>query len=59
MLAKLRAFGRNQMGVTLLEYAFIAVLVSIAGITLLFTLGHDIVEPVFSRVNSDLSQSGS
>lgn len=57
MLAKLKAFGRNQRGLTLMEYAFIASLVAIAGITLLFSLGHDIVEPVFSKVNSDLSQS--
>ena len=58
MLAKIRAFGRNELGVTLMEYAFIAVLVAIAGLTLLFSLGHDIVAPVFSKVNSDLSQSG-
>ncbi len=52
----LRAFRSNEDGVTMIEYALIAGLVSIVAISLLVTMGSK-VKNLFSTVNSGLSSA--
>ncbi len=53
MLALLRAFARDDTGATAIEYALIAALVSVAGITALIRLGGS-VDDAFAAVNGVL-----
>lgn len=54
MLRTIKALKGDRRGVTLLEYAFIAVLVSIAAVTLLASMGTKL-SSMFSKVNSSYS----
>lgn len=54
MFRKFKALKGDQRGVTLLEYAFIAVLVSIAAVTLLSSIGSK-VSSMYSKVNGSFS----
>ncbi len=54
MLQMLRRLGRDQAGVTMIEYALIAALVSIVAITLLQAMGTK-VKNLFSNINSALA----
>jgi len=54
MLRKIKALKGDRRGVTLLEYAFIAVLVSIAAVTLLSSMGTKL-SSMFSKVNGGFS----
>ena len=54
MLRLLRRLGRDQAGVTMIEYALIAALVSIIAISLLQAMGTK-VKNLFSTVNSALA----
>ncbi len=42
IIRKIRLFRKDERGVTMIEYALLATLVSIAAITALTTLGTDI-----------------
>ena len=54
MLAMFRDFRSDKKGVTLIEYALIAGLVSVVSISLLTSVGSK-VKNVFSSVNSSLT----
>ncbi len=54
MLRKIKALKGDRRGVTMLEYAFIAVLVAIAAVTLLSSIGTQL-SSMFSKVNSTYS----
>lgn len=46
--------GRDRKGVTMMEYALIAALISVAAVTILSTLGTTI-SSVFSKVNAKMA----
>jgi pilus assembly protein Flp/PilA len=54
MFRSIKALKGDRRGVTLLEYAFIAVLVAIAAVTLLSSIGTN-VSSMFSKVNGSFS----
>jgi Flp pilus assembly pilin Flp len=54
MLRKIGQLKGDRRGVTLLEYAFIAVLVSIAAVTLLSSIGTRL-SSMYSKVNGSYS----
>ncbi len=54
MLLLLRRLGHDQAGVTMIEYALIAALVSIIAISLLQAMGAK-VKNLFTTVNSALT----
>jgi pilus assembly protein Flp/PilA len=54
MSRMLRAFAGNRDGATMIEYALIAALVSVAAVVILGLLGTS-VSQVFSAVNSNMS----
>jgi Flp pilus assembly pilin Flp len=54
MLRRIKALKGDRRGVTLVEYAFIAVLVSIAAVTLLSSMGTQL-STIFSKVNGSYS----
>ena len=54
MLRLTRKFGRDQAGVTMIEYALIAALVSVVAISLLSAIGGK-VKNLFTSVNSALT----
>jgi pilus assembly protein Flp/PilA len=49
-----RQFVRNERGATMIEYALIAALVSVAAVVILGSLGQS-VSNVFSTVNTAMS----
>ncbi len=49
------AFAKDRRGVTMLEYAFVAVLVAVAAVAILATIGTT-VSGMYSKVNSSFSQ---
>ncbi len=51
-----RRFGGDERGVTMIEYALIAALVSIVAVSLLSTIGGK-VKNLFSTVNSGLTSA--
>ena len=54
MLRLVRRLGRDQAGVTMIEYALIAALVSIIAISLLSAMGTR-VKNIFTSINNALS----
>ena len=54
MLRLVRRLGRDQAGVTMIEYALIAALVSIVAISLLSAMGSR-VKNIFTSINNALS----
>lgn len=52
MIAKLRAFWKNQSGATAIEYGLIAALISIAAITAMGTLGNNLSNTFTSVANN-------
>ncbi len=56
MLRAFHEFRSNQEGVTLIEYALIAGLISIAAITLLSAVGSK-VKNIFTSVNTSLTSA--
>jgi len=54
MLRKIKALKGDRRGVTPIEYAFIAVLVSIAAVTLLSSIGTKL-SSMYSKVNGGFS----
>jgi pilus assembly protein Flp/PilA len=54
MLRVIRKFVRNEQAATMIEYALIAALVSVAAVVILKSLGTS-VSQVFSAVNSNMS----
>jgi pilus assembly protein Flp/PilA len=54
MLRVIRKFVRNEQAATMIEYALIAALVSVAAVVILGSLGKS-VSNVFSAVNSNMS----
>ena len=54
MLRKIKALKGDRRGVTMIEYAFIAVLVAIAAVTLLSSIGTKL-SSMYSKVNSSYS----
>lgn len=56
MLRIIKRLKNDLRGVTMLEYALIAVLVSIAAVTLLVSIGTGL-SSMYSKVNSGFSSS--
>ena len=56
MPRRIGSFARDRRGVTMLEYAFVAVLVAVAAVAILATIGTT-VSGMYSKVNSGFSQS--
>ena len=54
MLRLIRKFVRSKKGATMIEYALIAALVSVAAVVILGSLGASI-SGVFNSVNSNMS----
>ncbi len=54
MLRLMRQLGRDQAGVTMIEYALIAALVSVVAISLLSAMGNR-VKNLFTTVNTALT----
>ena len=54
MLRLMRQLGRDQAGVTMIEYALIAALVSVVAISLLSAMGAR-VKNLFTTVNAALT----
>ena len=54
MLRLMRRLGRDQAGVTMVEYALIAALVSIVAISLLSAMGSK-VKNIFTNINNGLT----
>ena len=54
MLRLVRRLGKDQAGVTMVEYALIAALVSIVAISLLSAMGTR-VKNIFTSINNALS----
>jgi pilus assembly protein Flp/PilA len=54
MLRLVRRLGKDQAGVTMVEYALIAALVSIVAISLLSAMGTR-VKNIFTTINNALS----
>ncbi len=54
MLRLVRRLGRDQAGVTMVEYALIAALVSIVAISLISAMGTR-VKNIFTTINNALS----
>ena len=54
MLGLMRWLGRDQAGVTMVEYALIAALISVVAISLLTAMGSR-VKNIFTSINNGLS----
>ena len=54
MLRLMRRLGKDQAGVTMIEYALIAALVSIVAISLLSAMGSK-VKNIFTNINTALT----
>ena len=54
MLRKIKALKGDRRGVTMIEYAFIAVLVAIAAVTVLSSIGTNL-SSMYSKVNGSFS----
>jgi len=54
MLRLTRRLGRDQAGVTMIEYALIAALVSVVAISILSALGGKVIN-LFTTVNNALT----